>query len=119
MPPPAARLQVTRQGGMYAKESPDGRDLYYADASASLPSVWRVPVSGGDEQVLVENVNRTSNFAVAREGLYFESAAPEKGRYQALLSIPVTRPGFIDYLSFATGKVTRMLTLDRIASGRA
>ena len=60
--------------------------------------------------------NRTSNFAVAREGLYFESAAPEKGRYQALLSIPVTRPqGFIDYLSFATGKVTRILTLDRFA----
>ena len=35
-------VQVTRHGGLYAKESPDRRYLYYAKVETAIPSLWRV-----------------------------------------------------------------------------
>ena len=38
---------MTQQGGVYAKESVDGRYIYYAKFDTFLPTLWRMPVNGG------------------------------------------------------------------------
>jgi Tol biopolymer transport system component len=42
-------MQVTKQGGHAAFESPDGKYLYYAKTFYSNPAIWQVPVNGGKE----------------------------------------------------------------------
>ena len=120
---------MTQHGGTYAKESIDGRDVYYARTvfavdektatSSYLPAIWRVPSAGGDEVPIVRDVASYGNFAVAREGLYFESSPPGSPVAHVPMFTPFTRPeATIDFLSFATGKVTRVITLDRYAGHR-
>jgi Tol biopolymer transport system component/DNA-binding winged helix-turn-helix (wHTH) protein len=41
-------MQVTKNGGFDALESPDGRSLYYVQGRHTW-GLWRVPVTGGDE----------------------------------------------------------------------
>jgi Tol biopolymer transport system component len=119
-------VQMTQHGGTYAKESLDGRDVYYArtvfavdektTASSYLPAIWRVPSTGGDEVPIVRDMASYGNFAVAREGIYFESSPPGSPVAHIPMFTPFTRPeATIDFLSFATGKVTRVITLDRYA----
>jgi Tol biopolymer transport system component len=43
-----AEVQVTRDGGVYARESFDGSHLYYSKARFAT-GLWRVPVDGGEE----------------------------------------------------------------------
>ena len=40
----AAAIQITRQGGIEAEESPDGRYLYHA--KRLHPGIWRLPLGG-------------------------------------------------------------------------
>jgi Tol biopolymer transport system component/DNA-binding winged helix-turn-helix (wHTH) protein len=42
-------VQVTKEGGFFAAESPDGQYLYYAKHNYESPEIWRVPVAGGHE----------------------------------------------------------------------
>jgi len=68
-------VQITKQGGGYAVESPDGRFVYYLRAvgdQANTAELWRVPVEGGEEIRIVESVCN-ANFAVAERGIYFFS----------------------------------------------
>jgi Tol biopolymer transport system component/DNA-binding winged helix-turn-helix (wHTH) protein len=44
-----APVQVTKQGGFAAAESPDGEYLYYAKHNYDSPEIWRVPAAGGSE----------------------------------------------------------------------
>jgi len=109
-------LQVTQQGGTYAKESVDGQYLYVARTGGLPPSLWRVPVSGGEEVPVVREMASYGNFAVARDGIYFESSPPNSPLGHTPMFTPFTRPeATIDFLSFATGKVTRVMTVDRHA----
>lgn len=109
-------VQVTQQGGTYAKESVDGRYLYVARTGPFPPSLWRVPVSGGDEVQVLREMASYGNFAVARDGIYFESSPPSSPLGHTPMFTPFTRPeATIDFLSFATGKVTRVMTVDRHA----
>jgi len=48
-------VQVTRQGGFAAMESPDGRYLYYAKGRGTA-GLWRVPVGGGEENPVLEDL---------------------------------------------------------------
>jgi len=109
-------VQVTQQGGAYAKESVDGRYIYYARIDTSLPTLWRVPVTGGEEVQRVQNLASYGNFAVARDGIYFESSPPSSPLGHIPILAPFTRPeATIDFLSFATGRVTRVMTVARHA----
>jgi WD40-like Beta Propeller Repeat len=45
-------VQVTRQGGFAAFESPDGRFLYYAKG-LTVPGLWRIPTNGGEETEVI------------------------------------------------------------------
>ena len=53
-------MQITKQGGQTATESPDGRYLYYAKYESSPTAIWRVPVSGGEEEPVVDGLSYRS-----------------------------------------------------------
>jgi WD40-like Beta Propeller Repeat len=104
-------VQVTHQGGTYAKESLDGQYLYYARLGPALPSLWRVPVSGGEEIPVLRQIASYGNFAVTRDGIYFESSASGTPTGHQSMFTPFVKPGVtIDFLSFATGRVNRVIT---------
>ena len=48
-------VQMTKQGGHMALESPDGKTLYYAK-SCDVPGLWKVPVQGGEETRVLEQL---------------------------------------------------------------
>jgi WD40 repeat protein len=67
-----AAVQWTRNGGTAASEGADGF-LYYAKEPRSPTSIWRMPVAGGPETLVVEGLVYSINFAVGARGLYFLS----------------------------------------------
>ena len=110
-----AAVQVTQHGGTYGKESMDGKYLYYG-RSNPITGLWRVPVAGGEEVEVVPRLASYGNFAVAPDGIYFEERLPGNPLGHSPDFTPFTRlEAAIDFLSFATGKVTRVITLDRHA----
>jgi len=64
-------IQVTRNGGVFAAESADGRFLYYS--KYETPGVWRMPLNGGDEMRILDQPPGESwwNWSLARNGIYF------------------------------------------------
>jgi Tol biopolymer transport system component/DNA-binding winged helix-turn-helix (wHTH) protein len=88
-------LQITRKGGGFASESADGRFAYYLKADAEVTSLWRVPVSGGEEIQMVDKI-WSHNFAIGDHGVYF---------------IPEGTPATVQFLNFATNKVTKVAAL--------
>ena len=79
-------IQVTRNGGFAAFESPDGRRLYYTKYDAA--GIWTVPVDGGDER-LVHDLPPTGYWGywdIGRRGLYFVNpeAKPRPARQIAV-----------------------------------
>jgi serine/threonine protein kinase len=108
-------VQVTHHGGTYAKESIDRQYIYYG-RTLPVTGVWRVPVTGGEEVEVVSRLASYGNFAVASDGLYFEERLPGNPLGHTPDFTPFTRlEAAIDFLSFATGKISRVLTLDRHA----
>ena len=64
-------VQVTTGGGRYALESWDGRDVYYTKME-SPPGIWRVPVGGGEEAlVLLVPGLAWRGLSVSRSGVYY------------------------------------------------
>jgi Tol biopolymer transport system component len=108
-------VQVTQHGGTYAKESIDRKYIYYGKTGSST-GVWRVPVAGGEEVEVVPRLASYGNFAVASDGLYFEARLPGNPMSHIPDFTPFTRlEAAIDFLSFATGKISRVISLDRHA----
>jgi Tol biopolymer transport system component len=108
-------VQVTQHGGTYGKESADGKYLYYG-RTLPVTALWRVPVAGGEEVQVFPRLASYGNFAVATDGIYFEERLPGNPLGHTPDFTPFTRlEAAIDFLSFATGKVNRVLTLDRHA----
>ena len=73
-------VQVTRHGGFSAQEAPDGKFLYYTKrwdypGPSSMNEIWRVPVEGGDETLVVPEIKSYRTFAVGRRGVYYASRA--------------------------------------------
>ena len=92
---------MTREGGLAAFESADGRWLYYAKDLARPTSIWRVPVDGGEETKVVDGLSYSFNFAVSGQG-----------HLSSLPSWCSTRPS-IEFFDLATRKTTLLHTLDR------
>jgi Tol biopolymer transport system component/DNA-binding winged helix-turn-helix (wHTH) protein len=63
--------QVTQQGGLTARESPDGTLLYYVKLWSS--GIWRMPVAGGPEELVASytSIGDCANWVVGEEGAYF------------------------------------------------
>jgi Tol biopolymer transport system component/DNA-binding winged helix-turn-helix (wHTH) protein len=72
--------QVTRGGGFAAIESPDGRHVYFTRKLSWFGrqnSLWRIPVEGGDEEVVVEGYRSSvGSWDLTAEGLYFVDQEP-------------------------------------------
>jgi Tol biopolymer transport system component len=90
-------VQVTRNGGREALESPDGKFVYYAQLGT--PGIWRVPAEGGNEEKVLDR-GLQSAWAVASRGLYLLSRRPNEG------------PA-VEFYSFATGQLGLIRSLAR------
>ena len=90
-----APVQVTKAGGLDGIEGRDGF-LYYAKTPRSPTSIWRVPIAGGDETVVVDGLSYSSNFAVGERGLYFMSRGVSSSDTS------------IEYFDLSTRKRTRL-----------
>jgi Tol biopolymer transport system component len=94
-------VQVTKKGGFAAFEAPDGKAVYYARYDA--PGLWRVPVEGGEESLILEHpgVGGWGHWAVRERGIYFVN--PD----------PTSHHPALELFSFATRRVTRLATLEK------
>jgi dipeptidyl aminopeptidase/acylaminoacyl peptidase len=72
----AGPVKVT--DGWVAQEAPDARSLYVArfDSSPS-PTLWKKPLPDGPETLLIRSLVNIRNFAVTRDGIYYEAARDE------------------------------------------
>jgi hypothetical protein len=66
-----APVQVTKNGGVFAAESVDGRFIYFSKYEA--PGIWKMPIDGGEESRLLADQGGSAwwNWALARNGIYF------------------------------------------------
>jgi eukaryotic-like serine/threonine-protein kinase len=62
-------VQVTRQGGREAFESFDGKLVYYTKGFG-IPGIWKVPPTGGDEVLFLEEPIQ-GFWALAEKGIYY------------------------------------------------
>jgi Tol biopolymer transport system component/DNA-binding winged helix-turn-helix (wHTH) protein len=93
-------VQVTRNGGVYAIESDDGRFLYYS--KFEQPGLWRMPLNGGEETRVLDQPAGSAWFdwALATTGIYFINASAEPN-------------GRIEFFDFASRKTTPIFSLQK------
>lgn len=72
-----AAMQITKQGGFESYESPDGKYLYYTKGR-NLPGIWRVPVAGGAEELVLDQqkAGQWRYWRVTEQGIYFATPTP-------------------------------------------
>ena len=92
--------QITFQGGMEGFEAPDGSSFYYTKTRGEY-GIYSVPANGGEEKLVPElrQAGYWRSWGVVRQGIYFLSK--ESGLRQT-----------VRFFSFATRRVTPMLTVD-------
>ncbi len=98
-------VRVTKNGGFEALVSPDGKTLYYSkldriDPTSGSAHLWRVPVEGGEETLVFDRAIYPRYWALTERGIYFVPSdwSPSPS---------------IEFLSFATGKVTQIVALEK------
>jgi Tol biopolymer transport system component len=93
-------VRVTRKGGFTASESSDGRFLYYSKGF-DVDGLWRVAVSGGDEEQVLElpKAGLWGYWAVVETGIFFVNTKS------------TARPA-IQFLSFAQRTVVPVAMLE-------
>jgi Tol biopolymer transport system component/DNA-binding winged helix-turn-helix (wHTH) protein len=96
-----AATQVTRNGGFEGFESPDAQFFYYAKGRA-MPGIWRVPVAGGEETLVVDH---------HQAGLWRYWAVTDKGIYFATAETP-SHP-LIEFFNFETRKISTIAKLNK------
>jgi len=101
-------VQVTRKGGIFAAESPDGRFLYYSKFES--PGIWKMPLNGGEEIAVMDQPAGEDwwNWALVQNGIYFLDSIRRTVPWDAN-----PRPATIKFFDFATGKVTSICTADK------
>jgi Tol biopolymer transport system component/TolB-like protein len=94
-------VPVTKQGGLEAFESPDGKLLFYTK-SRSRGGIWQVPVGGGEERPVPEllGAGYWRYWAVVDDGICFVEP------------VASARPA-IKFYSFATHRVTQIGVLEK------
>jgi Tol biopolymer transport system component/DNA-binding winged helix-turn-helix (wHTH) protein len=100
-------VQVTRNGGVVALESSDGRFLYYSKGPTSTgPGFWKVPVEGGEEVPVLrlEKEPLPGYWAVTNQGIYFVDDHSEK----SALLVPTLK-----FMSFDTGQIRGVMRLEK------
>jgi Tol biopolymer transport system component len=67
-------LQLTREGGGPARESPDGRRIYYGKGGG----LWKMSAAGGEETQVLQGLSWPTNFAVTTGGIYYIPGDPAR-----------------------------------------
>jgi Tol biopolymer transport system component len=101
-----APVRVTKNGGVYAIESDDGRFLYFA--KLEQPGIWKMSLIDGKEEQVLDHLEGCSwpNWALSPSGLYFiHSIAGELGR--------------LEYFDFHTGTRTPIASVEKFWFGLA
>ena len=95
--------QVTRNTGDLPQLSPDRKFLYFekTDRYPKECSVWRMPVGGGEETVVLDSTACHPSYAVWEQGIYFFTPRDEQGRTDLTL------------YDFPTGKRQKILTIEQ------
>jgi dipeptidyl aminopeptidase/acylaminoacyl peptidase len=93
-------VRVTKNGGIYAVESDNGRFLYYA--KFEHPGVWRMPLNGGEETQVLDQPTAQCwfNWGLVRTEIYF-------------LNVTAKPNGRIEFFEFATRKTTPIFNLEK------
>jgi Tol biopolymer transport system component/DNA-binding winged helix-turn-helix (wHTH) protein len=99
-------LRITKNGGTNASESSNGPLLYYSKPDS--PGIWNVSAQGGDERFVLDQPSDPDEWALGANGIYFVHRAAVNG------TTVQARPS-IEFLEFATGKVTPIFQLDTTA----
>jgi Tol biopolymer transport system component len=68
-------VQVTKNGGREAFESPDGKVVYYSKQQG-VSGIWRVPVEGGEE-IQVFDQGEQGHWALQDQGICFLTRTPD------------------------------------------
>jgi Tol biopolymer transport system component len=100
-------VQVTKNGGVFAAESADGRFLYYSKFES--PGIWRMPLNGGEEIRVLDQPSGDDwwDWALTRGGIYFFDQSNSG-----------TKTG-VKFLDFATGRKVSIANADRSCCGLA
>lgn len=92
--------QITRAGGMRPQESPDERFVYYRKGAG----LWRLPVSGGPESLVLEGLAEMSNAVLMKNGVFFVAAKPTATTNEKIDSK-------ICFYDFATGRTRDVVAI--------
>jgi Tol biopolymer transport system component len=102
--------QVTRGGGFAAIESTDGHVYFTRTIADQQHSIWRIPVEGGPEEVVVEGYRSSGfSFDLTAEGLYFvdqesfSSGTSRVVRFHSFARRPATEVARLHYPLFLNG----------------
>jgi Tol biopolymer transport system component len=92
-----APSQITRQGGREAKESMDGRSLYY-DGSNRI-GIWKAPLDGGAPVPVagLERIRHYRHWTIVDRGIFYLSRDEP--------------PWTVSFYEFATKRITPALTI--------
>ena len=98
-------VQVTRQGGYEARESSDGKFLYYNKAGYNTIGLFRMPVSGGAETRVFDLINLLSvrDWCLTDKGVYFVHRYDEMNK-------AVAHPS-IQFFDFASSQISEAAPL--------
>jgi dipeptidyl aminopeptidase/acylaminoacyl peptidase len=95
-------VQLTKNGGTVASESPDGRFIYFSKTTLEWPprplGIWRIPVDGGEE-VQVHDREVFLLWEVLEQGIFYWSRD----------SIPPA----LELLDLTTGEVKQVAVLEK------
>ncbi len=93
-------VQITKQGGFAAFESPDGKFVYYSKG-VDVGGLWRVAVSGGEETAVLDfpGARLWGYWALVNTGIYFVNSEFSP------------RPT-LQFWSFDAGRVSQVLVLE-------
>lgn len=99
-------VRVTKNGGVYATESEDGRFLYFS--KLEQPGIWRMPLNGTEEERVLDQPEgfRWFNWALVPGGIYLVNQADDQ------------KPR-IEFFDFASRKRTLIDLVDKPGSGLA
>ncbi len=103
-----AAIQITKTGAFEGYPSPDGKLLYFSKGRGAY-GLWTVPIEGGEENPVPElkDAGYWRSWGIVKEGIYFISKEPgskETGTRQT-----------IKFFSFASRRITPLVTVDREA----
>ncbi len=103
--PEGKAVQVTRHGGFRPIESADGRYVYYAKQRGPETSLWRVPAAGGEERLIISNLQSGwGNWEVVSDGIYFVNPLETGDR-------PLDAEWAVYFHHFHSGRMSKVLPL--------